>query len=297
MKALWAIVFCAILFVFAPAGHAADYEGEFGGWDVFSSESSCGMSMEYEGPGSTNLTVLSFADGRVGALITNYSWSADDSEEYEVSFELNGSAFKGRAKGSSNSGQRGFTVAFNSEFLDDLAQGSSLSVYLNDQKIDQLSLTGTAVATRAVRTCLVKVRRAEQKRKEESDRWAYLPKDPFSDPAAVAPQQPNQPAKPEGGGIWARRIAENYPSRAIREGLSGAVGVSIAVGINGRATDCSISSTSGAAVLDEAACKGMLRYSRFTPATGNDGRPIEGSFSTTVNYSLSGLTAADTEAN
>ncbi|MGV3553690.1 MAG: energy transducer TonB [Croceibacterium sp.] len=111
-------------------------------------------------------------------------------------------------------------------------------------------------------------------------------------PAPPAPP-PAPPAPSQARGVttrneasWARRIQENYPSRAQREGTEGTVGVRVTVTPDGRATGCSVTSSSGSDVLDQAACQGMERYARFNPALNAAGDPISGSYSTRVTYRL-----------
>ncbi|RIV87646.1 hypothetical protein D2V07_04705 [Aurantiacibacter zhengii] len=55
----------------------------------------------------------------------------------------------------------------------------------------------------------------------------------------------------------------------------------------GKVAVCRISRSSGHLSLDDAACDGMIEHARFTPAIDDDGKPIEGSWSTNVVYSIS----------
>ena len=58
------------------------------------------------------------------------------------------------------------------------------------------------------------------------------------------------------------------------------------VGPNGRVTACSVTSSSGSSVLDEAACDGMTRYARYNPALDDAGNPTTGSATTRIVYQL-----------
>lgn len=107
----------------------------------------------------------------------------------------------------------------------------------------------------------------------------------------VAPPPPPPPSQargvsPKGQSNWAGRIQQNYPSRALREGTEGRVGVRVTVNGEGRVEACSVSSSSGSSVLDEAACQGMQRYARFDPALNDAGNPTSASWSTTIVYQL-----------
>jgi protein TonB len=111
---------------------------------------------------------------------------------------------------------------------------------------------------------------------------------PRAAPPAPPPPPPSQArgATPDGQGRWAARIQENYPARAIRDETEGTVGVRVTIGSNGRVTACSVSSSSGSPVLDEAACDGMTRYARYNPALDDAGNPTTGSASTRIVYQL-----------
>lgn len=107
-------------------------------------------------------------------------------------------------------------------------------------------------------------------------------------PPAPPPPPPSQArdATPRGQSGWARRIQDNYPSRALREETEGTVGVSVTIGPNGRVSGCSVSRSSGSSILDDAACKGMTRYARFNPALDAAGNPTTGRYSTSIQYRL-----------
>jgi protein TonB len=113
-------------------------------------------------------------------------------------------------------------------------------------------------------------------------------------PRAAPPAPPPPPpapsrargATPDGQSRWAARIQENYPARAIRDETEGSVGVRVTIGPNGRVTACSVTSSSGSSVLDEAACDGMTRYARYNPALDDAGNPTTGSATTRIVYQL-----------
>jgi protein TonB len=115
---------------------------------------------------------------------------------------------------------------------------------------------------------------------------------PPAAPPAPPPPPPPPPsqaraATPNNQASWARRIQENYPARAIRDETEGRVGVRVSIGANGRVSSCTVTSSSGSRILDDAACDGMQRYARYNPALDDGGDPTEGSASTTIVYQLS----------
>lgn len=112
--------------------------------------------------------------------------------------------------------------------------------------------------------------------------------------APSAPPGPPEPPRvskargvqPKNQRSWAARIQENYPRRAAQEEIEGTVGVRVTVTADGRATGCSVTSSSGSNILDDAACKDLERYGRFDPALDDDGSPISASWSTRITYKL-----------
>ena len=110
---------------------------------------------------------------------------------------------------------------------------------------------------------------------------------PAPPPPPPPPPSPARPASPDNQARWARRIQENYPSRAIRDEIEGRVGVRVTIDAEGRVSACSVTSSSGSSILDEAACEGMQRYARYNPALNAAGDPTTGSATTTIVYQLS----------
>ena len=105
------------------------------------------------------------------------------------------------------------------------------------------------------------------------------------------PPAPKGPSKargvqPKNQRSWSARIQEDYPRRAAQEEIEGTVGVRCTVTTDGRATGCSVTSSSGSDILDGAATKAVERYARFDPALNDDGQPINASWSTRITYRL-----------
>jgi periplasmic protein TonB len=105
------------------------------------------------------------------------------------------------------------------------------------------------------------------------------------------PPAPKGPSKargvqPKNQRSWSARIQEDYPRRAAQEEIEGTVGVRCTVTADGRATGCSVTSSSGSDILDGAATKAVERYARFDPALNDEGTPISASWSTRITYRL-----------
>lgn len=112
-------------------------------------------------------------------------------------------------------------------------------------------------------------------------------------PPVVAPPAPTPPppavskaraVRSKGESGWARRIQENYPSRAQAEGRGGRVTARLSIGPDGRVTACTVSGSSGHSDLDSAACTGLTRYARFDPALNDAGEPIASSITKAIRY-------------
>lgn len=110
-----------------------------------------------------------------------------------------------------------------------------------------------------------------------------------ADPGPPTPPRPPSKArgvKTKNERSWVARIIENYPPRAAREELEGTVSVRVTVTIDGRATGCSVTASSGHNILDDAACKDVERYARFDPALDDAGNPVAANWSTKITYKL-----------
>ncbi len=108
----------------------------------------------------------------------------------------------------------------------------------------------------------------------------------FIPPPPAAPPPPRftpKGAVPKGNpGNWA--TTNDYPSRALREEREGTTGFRVAVGPDGKVTDCTVTSSSGHSDLDEAACANIRRRARFAPAMDGNGSPTTGTYSNRVRW-------------
>lgn len=266
---------------------AADWGQEVGGWSVGRTGDKCVMTMEFEGEGATQLTLLIADDADNTYLsVDNYRWSAKKDQEYELAFSLGEWVYTKKAIGLSSLSRPGFITMVNAEFLADFAKASGLRITMGEVLVDNLSLTGSAAGLAVLTRCRTQLARDLAEQRRERERLAHIPADPFASPDAASASMRARGATPDGQSRWMARIQENYPSRAIRDDVEGRVGVRAIVGANGRVTSCTVASSSGSAVLDEAACDGMIRYARFNPAIGDNGQPTTGTFSDTIVYQL-----------
>ncbi|HWI87571.1 MAG TPA: TonB family protein [Sphingomonas sp.] len=66
----------------------------------------------------------------------------------------------------------------------------------------------------------------------------------------------------------------DYPSRELREGITGTVTIATLIGTNGRVQSCEVVKSSGSKALDEVTCRLYAKRAHFTPALDADGNPI-----------------------
>lgn len=85
-----------------------------------------------------------------------------------------------------------------------------------------------------------------------------------------------------GGWITER----DYRARWIREGLSGVAGFTLQIDARGRVTDCTITRSTGHAVLDGATCRLLARRARFDPARDPERGKVAGSYSSSVAWTI-----------
>jgi periplasmic protein TonB len=110
---------------------------------------------------------------------------------------------------------------------------------------------------------------------------------PAAPPAPPAPPKPSQasPSKPRGNpGEWV--TPDDYPPAALRNEEQGRTGFKLDVGPDGKATNCSVTTSSGHPDLDETACKLLLRRARFTPAKDAAGNGMASVYSSTVVWQI-----------
>ncbi len=277
----WPFQLVSLFFlVLSVPAEAIDFYERRGGWEVIGSEESCGMTMEYEGSGATTLVFLKFADGMNAMSVTNSGWTAEKGVEYDITYKLADEEFGGGATiGTTRASSSGFISRFSDEFEQSFRKASTLHIFLKDVRIDQLSLAGSSMALDSVNRCVVLLKAEQAKAKAEVDRLSHIPKDPFA--LVRGPAAPMPRGNP---GSWV--TLNDFPASALREQRAGRVDFTLTVGNTGLVIDCVVTASSGHADLDAATCANVRRRARFKPGTGTDGQPIEGTWSSSVNWSI-----------
>ncbi len=85
-------------------------------------------------------------------------------------------------------------------------------------------------------------------------------------------------------GSWVTN--EDYPVRAIIEEREGISGFLLTIDTKGLPTNCTITSSSGSADLDEATCQLLMARARFTPGHDAKGMPTGGTYSNRIRWQI-----------
>lgn len=122
-----------------------------------------------------------------------------------------------------------------------------------------------------------------------------VPIGPLPMPSASAtieaqPEPPPPPSLATGVRVAGNRTAwftnDDYPAAAIRAEEEGVVGVTLAIGTNGRVTDCQVTKSSGSGALDQATCRLYRSRGKFTAARDATGAPVTATYSDRVRWQL-----------
>ncbi|MEO1047282.1 MAG: TonB family protein [Pseudomonadota bacterium] len=102
----------------------------------------------------------------------------------------------------------------------------------------------------------------------------------------IAPALPDPiRATPQGDpASWI--LESDYRSRWIREGLSGTASFTLEIDTRGRVSDCTITRSTGHAVLDGATCRLLSRRARFNPARDAQGDKVAGRYVSSVAWQI-----------
>ena len=84
--------------------------------------------------------------------------------------------------------------------------------------------------------------------------------------------------------IWVCK--SDYPSSARRYEHEGTTGFRLTINLEGSPRECIVTSSSGYDDLDRRTCQVLLLRARFRPAQDDEGKAIEGTYSSAINWSL-----------
>ena len=106
-------------------------------------------------------------------------------------------------------------------------------------------------------------------------------------PVAVAPPPPPPPPPPTPATPTTSHqvTADDYPPVSIRLQEQGKVGIKYTIAADGSVSECAVTTPSGKARLDDAACTMVKKRWKFKPAT-QDGKPVATSLPADVIFAL-----------
>lgn len=100
----------------------------------------------------------------------------------------------------------------------------------------------------------------------------YVPTPIVAPPAPPPPPVVSKAAGPKGNpASWITQ--DDYPPAALRDEAQGTTAISWDINTQGRVENCRVTSSSGNAALDAAACRALTRKARYTPALDQNGNP------------------------
>jgi TonB family protein len=97
-------------------------------------------------------------------------------------------------------------------------------------------------------------------------------------------KSPTPPVPLGNPGEWV--TTDDYPLIALRYDKEGVTGFRLEIDKDGKASNCSVTSGSGANELDDATCRLVMERARFTPARDSRGRPVVGTYANRVRWIL-----------
>lgn len=112
----------------------------------------------------------------------------------------------------------------------------------------------------------------------------YTPAPPAPPPPPAAPVVSKAAGAKGNPANWVS--SDDYPASALRAEAQGTTGISWDINSAGRVENCRVTSSSGNADLDDAACRAITRRGRYTPAVDQNGQPIKSSQSRRIVWRL-----------
>lgn len=114
-------------------------------------------------------------------------------------------------------------------------------------------------------------------------------------PQPVYTPQPTPTPAPTPKAVAKALVARNpggwvtdadYPSAALRSGDEGTTRFKLDVDGSGKVTNCTVTGSSGSALLDSTACNLLRRRARFTPAQDDAGNKMAASYSSKITWKI-----------
>lgn len=102
-----------------------------------------------------------------------------------------------------------------------------------------------------------------------------------------APAKPSMAVGPKPKGNPQNWLStDDYPSSAMRDGVQGVTSFRLEVGTDGKPTNCTVTGSSGSALLDDTTCRLVMRRAKFQPAKDTEGNPIASGYSSRTRWQI-----------
>lgn len=101
---------------------------------------------------------------------------------------------------------------------------------------------------------------------------------------ASAADKSHPPAPLNNPAAWFTN--DDYPAAARRAMQQGRVAIAVSVDATGQITGCTVTASSGSAVLDQATCDLVRKRGKFKPALDQDGRAVAGVYPIATRWAL-----------
>jgi periplasmic protein TonB len=257
MLKTWPASIAIFLLALTPiSSHARDW-GTVSGWFVSSAGETCGMFAQTPNASGSEIVILKRLDDTLFVQVKNATWLRPGGV---VTYQVDDRTYAGPFSVSAI--DKGYIATFGEGFENELQGGMTLTIKRDAVVLDQIALAGSAAALATVRSCLAELK---------------------SGASTVLALQQNAKVK----GDSSKWIAfEDYPATALRDKHEGVVAFRLIVGRDGRPSQCLVTKSSGHSDLDNATCTAMMRRSKFSPALGSNGAPVEGFFESRVSWKL-----------
>jgi protein TonB len=115
----------------------------------------------------------------------------------------------------------------------------------------------------------------------------YIPPVAPAPPPPPPPPHLVQPARARAN-LASLVSDDDYPASAVAAGQEGRTGFRLDIGPDGRVTNCTVTSSSGSSILDQATCRIMRSRARFTPAHDSNGNAVSDSHDDAITWRLTG---------
>ena len=119
----------------------------------------------------------------------------------------------------------------------------------------------------------------------------FQPTAPPSPPSpAVAPSPPAPPVVSQAAVAKGNPISwysnDDYPPSALREEAQGRTSIKVTIGVDGRVSGCTVTSSSGNTALDNQTCAVAKRRGRYAAAKDTNGNPMVATSSFSVTWKV-----------